>query len=306
MRATHNNRRHTFVSCGASLCLLLAATAHAQTQTTLLDQVHTVASADTGIPVENDFDVSVPGGYQIQLTDLGKSVGAAVASVSLALTSGDALVGTPLTGEGTLSFTATAAGSYRVHIVGAPKLNSGGDPLPGSGLISVQISATSAGAPVGAPIFSITENLALPIQSVPGSVGYLQDSLTVTAQTAGAYQLAIADLGWPATLASPPTLLFVPPAGGSPVILPDPNTHALQTTVLLNAGSTYQIYALGQVALNATAGLYSVSLMPTTGAALYSKAVPVGDATHWAPCCSAAPQRRLRRPTLPFPCNLPT
>ncbi len=262
--------RGQLLACGTAICLFLSASVEAQT-TTLLDDVHTIASPDTGVPVEHDFSVSAAGTYQVQLTDLGKTLtpSAPIGSVSLALTSGDAIVGTPLSSPGTLSFTAAAAGTYRIHLVGMPMLNNS-QPVPGSGLIGLQVSGASG------TIFSWSDNIALPPQAIPSSVGALNDSFTVT--TTGTYLVALADLQWPQALGSPPTLLLTLPGSNSPVIL---SGGTLQASVPLTQGASYQIFALGQLGMGSTAGLYSVSVTPTSpggSAPIYAKAVPVGAA----------------------------
>src|SRR5579872_5562559 len=106
--------RTAAVSLLALLALIsLSATAQMSSggSTSLLHEVHTLATATTGVPVEHPISIANAGTYQITLTDLGAAntpTPAPLASVKLALTSGDAVVGTPLTKAGVLTFTATA------------------------------------------------------------------------------------------------------------------------------------------------------------------------------------------------------
>ena len=78
----------------AAACLLACVDSHAQTSQPLLDTVHTVAAATTGVPVEETFTISTAGTYQITLTDFGAQLtpAAPLASVKLAITSGSTLV----------------------------------------------------------------------------------------------------------------------------------------------------------------------------------------------------------------------
>ena len=87
-------------SCLPSLLLMLAGLLSlecAQAQTTVLNEVHTLAEPQTGVPIEHTFDISTAGTYTVTLTDLGATLtpSAPLASVKLAVTGGDAIVGTP-------------------------------------------------------------------------------------------------------------------------------------------------------------------------------------------------------------------
>src|SRR5882762_2446557 len=65
----------------------------------LLDEVHTVGSADSGVPIENSFAISSAGTYEVTLTDLGAQLQptpAPLVSVRLAVTRGTTVVGTPI------------------------------------------------------------------------------------------------------------------------------------------------------------------------------------------------------------------
>jgi hypothetical protein len=99
-------------------CLLSWTSSHAQSspvnatcasapaQTGLLNEVHTIADASQGVPLECSFHVSVAGNYRITLKDLGVVPGsnplspAPLAVVKLGVTSGSAIVGTILSAPG--------------------------------------------------------------------------------------------------------------------------------------------------------------------------------------------------------------
>lgn len=251
----------------AALICLLSPLTPLRAQSPLLDDVHTVATPTVAAPVEHDFSVSVAGTYQVQLTDLGASAtpSAPLASVTLALTSGDVLVGKPLVGAGTLQFTASAPGSYRLHVVGTPGT------VPGSGPIGLQVTASSGGAVVA----SFSDDIAVPSQPVPNAIGILDDSFTVP--TSANYQIALTDLAVPQMLGTL-TLLVTQAGSATPVvILPDAtNNNAMQKTVALQSGVTYRIFAVGQAG-SATGGLYSaVVAAPGGGAPNYASTVPAG------------------------------
>jgi hypothetical protein len=256
------------------------------------DDVRTVAAATTGVPVEHDFDATAGTTYYVTLTDLGTqfNVSQPLASLKMAITANDALVTlTPISGANTLpttttlvvdganavstngvamaSFTATTAGAYRFHIVGAP--TSGKAPGP----IGLVISATQGGT----ALQSWSDSIGLPGAPPPTAEGILQQSFTVTA--AGAYQISVTDLALPQALQGPPQLLLL--QGGSIVaILPDPsNNNALTKALTLQSG-TYQIFAVGLAATNAGGGLFSASVIPASvggGSPAFSWAVPVGS-----------------------------
>jgi hypothetical protein len=240
-------------------------------QTYLLNDVHTVALPSSGVPVEHDVQISAPGNYDVQLTDLGSlfTPPAPLASVALAVTSNDAIVGTPLVGAGVLHFTASAAGTYRLHVVGSPGSN------PGSGPIGIQVSSASGGA----PIFSSSDDLAPPAQSLPNAVAVLQDTFTVS--TSGSYQVSLSDLNLPQSLGVL-SLLIVQQGASTPVlILPATGApNPLQATVSLQSGSIYQIFAVGQAGVDGTAGLFSATVVAAGGSTpAYSKTVAVGGTT---------------------------
>src|ERR1700730_11648876 len=127
-------------------CMLGWMSAHAQSsqvnatctnppaQSSLLNEVHTIADPSQGVPVECSFDVSVAGTYQVTLNDLGMNVEttpavpAPLASVKLGVTSGTTVVGTVLTAPGNMQFNATV-GTYVIRVVGVPGTDPGSGPI---------------------------------------------------------------------------------------------------------------------------------------------------------------------------------
>jgi hypothetical protein len=278
----------------AVVCGLLLATTLAFGQTTLLDDVHTVATSAVAVPVEHDFTIAAAGTYQVQLTDLGAALtpAAPLAAVKLAITGGDALVGTPLEGPGILQFTAPTAGTYRLHVVGKAGTT------PGSGPIGIAVTRASDGS-LGV---ASSDTLAAPPQALPNSVALINDSFTVA--TSGNYQVTLTDLGFPQSLGYVTLLLTAQGAAQPLTILPTQN-HGLQATVALTSNITYQIFAIGAAGTGATAGLYSAVITPSGGGtAAYTRTVAIGGTVALGSADLAAGPYTLSAADLSFPAAL--
>jgi hypothetical protein len=282
-------------------CLLLAvgmACSAARAQDAAVppfNEVHTIAVPGTPTPVEHDFTVTTTGPYQVVLIDLGAQLPtpAPLASVTLVVTTGNAIVGKMLVGPGTLQFNAAAAGTYTVHVVGTPGAGAG------SGPIGIQIGTATSPASVG----SYSDNIAVPAGTVSNGEAVLDDSFTVA--TSGSYTLSLADLQLPQSLG---TLTLALTAQGSPTvlqILPDPNNNATQATVSLQSGVTYRVTAAGLVASGATGGLFSAVVVPAGGGSpVYGNAVPVGATTLVGTPALTAGGHTLTLTDLAFPAAL--
>src|SRR5579885_3447267 len=98
----------------AAACLFVCLASHAQTSTPLYSTVHTVAASTTAVPVEETFNISAAGTYQITLTDIGAQLtpAAPLAAVKLAVSSGSTLVTLTAVGNATIS-------SNKTQLVGA-------------------------------------------------------------------------------------------------------------------------------------------------------------------------------------------
>lgn len=249
----------------AIVALGAGAGVHAQS---LVTTTHTVVAGGQPPAVEHHFTVTTAGSYSVTLTDFGSKLAsplapAPLASVAMAVTQGGAIVGTPVTAQGTpITFTATANTTYTIHVVGLP-----GSQL-GSGPIEEDVTDSS-----GNKIFSSIDKLSPPTQS-PGSAGILLDDLTV--QNSGQYTVSLTDLGFPTGLQAT-ALMLIDNTSGSNVILQNPPNTSFQDTVQLNAGDAYQIFAYGIEASGQVGGLFGVSFTPTSGPAIYSKLVPMGS-----------------------------
>jgi len=247
----------------AAACLASWASTWASAAAPLLEEVQTVAGPSVAVPLEFDVSISNAGTYQITLTDLGALLPtpAPLASVALAVTSGTAIVGTPLTAAGSTTFSATP-GTYVLHVAGSP------GSVPGSGPIGITITDAN-----GNVIDSFSGTLALPPSAVPSNQGLLQGSFTVP--STGSYQVTLSDLQFPASLGTL-TLAIVVQGGALVTTLPAAGT----TTASLQSGVTYAIFAVGQAASTATGGLYGVNVSPAGGGTpVYTNTTPVGAVT---------------------------
>lgn len=265
--------------------LLFGSAAYAQTA--LLDEVHTVGGTQTSVPVEHSFDVSIPGKYEVVLTDLG-APGAPLSSVTLAVTSGNTVVSKPLTAAGALQFTA-AVGTYVIHVVG--KAGS----APGSGIIGIQVNNMDTSTTLA----SFSDALASPSAAIPSGTALINDEFTVS--SSGNYQIALADFQFPVALTTL-TLAIAQEGGG---LVGTPLAAAGSTTVSLQTGVNYRIFAVGVADTTANAGLYSAVLTPSGGGApVYSRVVPVGAVTAADSVAVTAGSYSLTATDLAFPSAL--
>jgi hypothetical protein len=273
--------------------LLVHAGVHAQSAP-LFREVHTIAAPTVAAPVEHQFNITTAGAYQVTLTDLGALLtpSAPLTSVSLALTSGSTIVGTPLQAAGSLKFNATP-GTYIVHVLGTPGSGTG------SGAIGIAVTSNPGNSQVAA----FSDQLQVPPQPLPSSEDVLEDTFAVSAQ--GSYQVKLTDLQLPQSLT---TLTLALTAQGSASLLttlPDPNSgqHA---TVTLQSGVTYSIFAIGQASAQAIGGLYSVVVTSVAdGSVVYSKTRPIGGVTDLGPVALVAgSSNTLRIADLAFPAAL--
>lgn len=248
--------------------------AQAQSQSLLVDEVHTLATASQAVPIEHSFNVTDTGTYQVVLTDVGAAqtpTPAPLAYVALAVTNGSAIVGTPLTAAGTTQFTASTAGTYVVRIVGQPGTTNG-TINAGSGPVLVTITNTTTNA-----VLTSFEDVLAPPASSNSNVATVNDTFTVSAS--GNYTVSLTDWKFPQALAaaelalaSPSTLL----AGMSVVAGTATGTPA---TVALQPNTTYTVFAVAEAASAAGAGIYTAVVRDPSGVIVYSRTVPVGALT---------------------------
>ena len=264
----------------AAACMFVCINSIAQTSQPLVNVVHTVAAATQAVPVEETFNITTAGTYQVTLTDLGAlqmPTPVPLVSATLAITSGNKVVGTPLVATSgstswNMTFSATP-GTYMIHVVGTLSTASGAAAIPGYGSIGMLVTNTANNAQVGA----FSGVLALPATGAASNVGTLNDSFSVSA--AGSYQVTLTDLQLPTALT---TLTLAMLAQGSSTLLANlstgaaPNPLVATATVSLQPGTVYQIVAGGESgAVNA--GLYGVNVSPAGGGTpVYTNTIPVG------------------------------
>jgi hypothetical protein len=277
----------------------------AQTSQPLVNVVHTVAAATQPVPVEETFNITTAGTYQVTLTDLGAlqmPTPVPLASATLAITSGNKVVGTPLVATSgstswNMTFSATP-GTYVIHVVGTLSTASGAAAIPGYGSIGMLVTNTANNAQVGA----FSGVLALPATGTPSNVGTLNDSFSVS--TAGGYQVTLTDLQLPTALS---TLTLAMLAQGSSTLLANlvtgsaPNPLIATATVSLQPGIVYQVVAGGESgAVNA--GLYGVNVSPAGGGTpVYTNTIPVGAVTSVGKPALTAASYTLSFADLAFP-----
>ena len=261
------------------LSLLLAVATTAGAQAPPFTEVHTIAAATTGVPIEHTFSVTTAtaGNYTITLTDLGALQAsplppAPLASVKLAVTSGGTIVGTPLVGAGTLNLNSLAAGNYTLHVVGMP------GNVPGSGPIGIVVNG-----PGNNEVASYQDVIALPSNGLPNGEAVLNPQQPFTVDTTGTYTVTLADLQLPQALSTLTLAILQAGAGPPPLVqLPNPALpNPMQWTGTLTASVPYQVFAIGQADPAANAGLFTVVI--TSGApggpVIKGWAVPVGSTT---------------------------
>jgi hypothetical protein len=277
----------------AAACLFFCLDSYAQTSAPLISDVHTVAAAATGVPIEETFNIGTAGTYQLTLTDVGAALSPAapLASVKLAISGPDnSLVTftaqsgrldttkTQLIGAGSVTFSGQP-GAYIIHVVGAPSVGTDGNTVPNSGPVSMLVTDSGNNQ-----VKAFTDILAFsPEVTAKDNVGALSGTFMVPAS--GNYQVTLTDMQLPAQLKQ--ATLAVLPEGGSPITDPafgtQPGTPTATATIALQSGVTYAIVAGGQANTAGglpNAGLYGVNVSPAGGGApVYSKTVPVGSVT---------------------------
>ncbi len=235
-------------------------------QTTVFDEVHTLAAATTGVPVEHTLNITSAGTYTVTLTDLGAALtpAAPLASVKLAVSGSDALVGSPLVGAGTLTLPNLTPGTYQLHVVGTP------GNVAGSGPIGIVVNG-----PGNAQLDAFADVIALPSKALPNGEAVLDDSFGVS--TTGTYTVTLTDLKLPQSL-STLTLLLIAQGSSTPVATL-PNGGSYTASVALTAGVTYRLFAVGEAQASVNAGLYTAVVTDGGGAVVRGDAVPVGATT---------------------------
>lgn len=237
----------------------LAAGAAALAQTALVGTTHTVVAPGQPPAVEHNFTAAAAGTYSVTLTDLGSKLPtpAPLAAVAMAVTQGSSIVGIPVTTAGTaITFTASADTQYTIHVVGIPGTVLGSGPI--------EEDVTSGGTSVYSSIDTLSSG-----SSQPSGVGVLDSSFTVG--SSGTYTVTMTDQQFPAAVQNP-DLIVIDTTAGTPVAMLSA-FGSTQTTQALNPGDSYTILAFAQEQSGAPGGLFSVSVTPASGAAVFGPAL---------------------------------
>jgi len=236
-------------------------------QTALVNDVHTVTTSTSPPAVEHDFTITSAGTITVTLSDLGAALtpSAPLASVEMAVTQGNTIVGTPniLTSTGSITINATANATYILHVIGTPGTTLGSGPI--------EEDVTDSG---GSKLYSFIDALEYPPQQQSNSVATLDD--TFTAPATGTYTVTLTDLQFPAALQSALLLLADNTTGQA-----TPLTSAGSAQATLNSGDNCALLVIGQEASSASGGLLSVSLTPPSGVGAFfsTKVIPIGGVT---------------------------
>ncbi len=241
------------------LCAGLGAVGHAAA---LYDATKLVGLPAVAPPVQYSFTANTAQALAVTITDLQQP--AAFQSLQVAVTLGDALVGTPATvdptsGTATVSLPA-ATGVYTVQIVGTPGASQG------YGNFGVCVAlATSASDCIAADSFS--GSIVTPAMASTTASSDLNTSFAST--VAGTYTVTITDDAFPVALQM---IAGGISSGSTPLTGLAPGT----TQVTLAAKTNYSL-VVGAVTSSVTsAGLYGIQILDPTGAAVFSRSVPVG------------------------------
>ncbi|MFI4890053.1 MAG: hypothetical protein ACHQIL_05925 [Steroidobacterales bacterium] len=242
------------------LVTLAAGTAQAQV---LLDQTSEIGTASVAPPVEYTFTATSAQALTVTLTDLQQP--AALASLQIAVTLGDAVVGTATLASGASSATVNipgAAGNYGLHVIGTPTgslgLGSFGVCVAPQGTPSSCIAADSFSGNIQAP-------------AVASTTGVSTLSTTFTSSVAGTYTVTLTDDAFPVALSAISAAIT---QGSTPVIT---NIQpGVPTTVTLSAVTPYDLFVAAQANATTLAGLYGIQITDPNGQVVFGRTLPVG------------------------------
>jgi hypothetical protein len=251
---------HPFRLCALVLLALGAAAVHPLEAAVLLDETNLVGTSGAAAPSNYSFTVTSPQALTLTLRDL--QLPAPFSALAAAVTLGDSLVGTATLSAATPNPTINipaAAGTYTVHVAGAPSSALGGS----FGVcVAPQASPTSC---IGA--FSYSGNLFTPTAPSTTASSSLDTSFTST--VAGTYTVTITDDQFPAPLQMISGGIA---NGATPVV----QLAAGTTQVTLTADTAYTLIVGAVASATTTAGLYGIEITDPTGAPIFNRTLPVG------------------------------
>ncbi|HTV95889.1 MAG TPA: hypothetical protein VME42_07785 [Steroidobacteraceae bacterium] len=258
-------RRNQELYLLASLCMawLAALAAAAARADVLFDQTNLVGVAGVAAPVQYSFTESSAQALVLTLTD--EQEPAAFSSLQVAVTLGDALVGSGTVDASTHTATVSIPsgdGTYTVHVIGTP------DVAQGIGLFGVCIAASASPSSCIAN-YSYSGTIYTP--SAPSSTpSSALDTMFTTSAAAGTYTVTVTDDAFPVALQS----ISGGIAQGATAIA---SLSAGANSVTLAAGTTYTLILGALADATLKAGLYGVQITDPTGATVFDRTVPVGE-----------------------------
>jgi hypothetical protein len=244
----------------AAVALVAARTAGADV---LLDQTNLVGLPSVAAPAQLSFSATTAEALTLTLTDL--QVPAAFTSLQVAVTLGDALVGSAAvnsSGSATLAIPA-AAGNYTLYVIGTP------DAAQGIGFFGVCVApATSAKSCISN--YSFSGSIENPT-SVSSSGQSTLNTNFVSSSVAGTYSVTLTDDAFPMALQS---IAGGISQGSTPVV----SLSGTGTTQIPNvaANTSYQLILAAIASAAVQAGLYGVRITDPDGTVVFDRTLPVG------------------------------
>jgi hypothetical protein len=249
-----------FSGLAAGTLLLFAGAVHADV---LLDKTSLIGSASVAAPSEYSFTAATAQALTLTLTDL--QTPAAFASLQVAVTLGDTLVGSVSVSSATHKATfaiPAAAGNYALHVIGTP------DSTQGIGSFGVCVApAGNASSCIAA--YSFSGNIQAPAMASSSATSTVNTNFTATA--AGTYTVTLTDHIFPIALQSISAGVF---QGSTPISVGIP--AGTPTPITLAAGTQYQLLIAATAAAGLQAGLYGIRITDPSGAAVFDRTLPVG------------------------------
>jgi hypothetical protein len=272
------------------LCAIRFSSAHA---VVLNDTVSLVAATPTAAQAAlapQTFVVTTGGMYTVTVTDLNLPV--ALSSLSVAIASStDLAANLGAVGSSVANPVALAANTtYTVQPLATAAAGS-------TGAFSVVVTAVGGANPIFQNQWPVTASGSV----LPPGESTLSTQFTPT--IGGTYQVTLSDRAFPATLSSLQVdiLQGATPVCATPINLANPTCQ-----VQLAAGTTYDLFVVGQAGGAALAGLYSLNIS-AGGAVAYAATTPVGTLPAGLPFNVPSNEMvSVQLADLSFPAALPT
>jgi hypothetical protein len=246
----------------ASLLALAALCPGGASAQTVYSQTTAVGVASVAPPSEFSFSAETAQALTVTLTDF--QTPAAFASLQIAVTLGDTVVGTAVLQGGAATATVSvpaATGQYGLHVIGTP------DASVGLGSFGACVApASSPTACIAADSFS--SSIQTPSATSSGGTSAL--TMNFTSSVAGTYTVTLTDDAFPVALSSVSAGI----AQGSNFIAV--NLPIGSTPVPLGAGTSYTLLVAAVADTTVLAGLYGVQITDPNGQPVFARTLAVG------------------------------